>query len=109
MLATSRSGERLNRLSAHRGARLALEVDDHEIAAGVEHLPEVEVPVHPRPEPRERLPEQALGSGRGSRASEASTVGGERPSSSGSRRDVRASGRRLRRVRFRIDWYIERW
>ena len=55
MPATSRSGDCLMRRSLTGPRRLALEVDDHEVASGVEHLAEVESPwvrVRTRVEPR---------------------------------------------------------
>ena len=45
--ATSTQRRPLDAALGRRPRRLALEVDDHEVAAGVQHLAEVEVAVHP--------------------------------------------------------------
>ena len=105
MPATSRSGERLSRRSDERPGRLALEVDDDEVVAGVEHLAEVVVAVAAdaglvelRVEhPAERLEDLVL------------ALGDRRELGRSRRAPAARASASTRRASVRSDWYIDRW
>ena len=108
--ATSRRGERCSRRSVDRLERLTLEVDDHQVPSGVEHLAEVVVAVDADASAAERSRRRGSRRGRAARGSRSRSWAPASAASSG-RSPSRLRNRPSVRPHAapRIAWYSDRW